>query len=80
MSVDANISRTITLCRFPLIAVVVMLHSGAVYSVVLGGVILHISFLRYLQGLRFPFSSVYLATCYLIISRLELILRRLRKD
>ena len=37
MSVDANISRTITLCRFPLIAVVVMLHSGAVYSVVFFG-------------------------------------------
>ena len=41
MSVDINISRTITLCRFPLIAVVVMLHSGAIYSVVGGGNFAH---------------------------------------
>lgn len=37
MSIDSNVSRTISLCRFPLIAMVVMLHSGAVYSAVCGG-------------------------------------------
>ena len=37
MNIDSKISQTITLCRFPLIVLVVMLHSGAAYSSVEGG-------------------------------------------
>lgn len=81
MPIDANLSRTIVLTRFPLIALVVMLHSGAAFAACEGGDIAHFFsgvITRIAVPLFFCISGYLLFFNYTLDTYPAKILRRIR--